>query len=485
MAAMGTSSKPTTLMSSGTDRPSVRSPAITPSAIWSLKAITAETPLAMTSGHDDRHGIEGGLAHGHFDHLDPTGGTRLPHRTPALPRGPRSGRPAQVGQVRVPEFRQVRECIGHGRRGPDEDRRVFGHRTVHEHGGDRPQGAKGAVEAPGRHHNEPVDLPGQGLRGPHLLVRVLTRVDQEDLQIALSGGTLNRAHQRGKVRIGDVRNDDGDVAGAPGDEAARGTVGDEAQVPDRRLDPEAGVRCNLVRDVDGARDGGRVHTGACRNVEDGRPLPALHVVRPYSAPSTGLRGIVTSQRRPRLRAHGHWRARHARLPDYERDGAPVIAHLGLGAFARAHLAVYADELLRRGPPALISGVSLRSRRVQDQLEPQDGLFTVAVREPGAAPVLQVVGSLASMESGPAAVVAALSAPSTTLVTLTITENGYGSADEEQAPGTLPSGAPALIAPGTGRAAARRTGGTGLCVARQPARQRDRPAGARPRRGREH
>jgi fructuronate reductase len=93
----------------------------------------------------------------------------------------------------------------------------------------------------------------------------------------------------------------------------------------------------------------------------------------------------------------------------------------------------------------MSGVSLRSRRVQDQLEPQDGLFTVAVREPGAAQVLQVVGSLVSMESGPAAAVAALSAPSITLVTLTITENGYGSADEDQAPLALPSGAPALIA----------------------------------------
>ena len=88
---------------------------------------------------------------------------------------------------------------------------------------------------------------------------------------------------------------------------------------------------------------------------------------------------------------------HGLAPDYDRSAAPVIAHLGFGAFARAHLAVYADELLRRGHPALIRGVSLRSRRAQDQLEPQDGLFTVAVREPGEDVPLQVVGALASVQ----------------------------------------------------------------------------------------
>jgi fructuronate reductase len=134
------------------------------------------------------------------------------------------------------------------------------------------------------------------------------------------------------------------------------------------------------------------------------------------------------------------------LPQYERGGEPVIAHLGFGAFARAHVAVYADELLRQGTPARIRGVALRTRRAQDQLEPQDGLFTVAVREPDRAPTLQVVGALASMRTGPAAALAALTAPTTKLVTLTITENGYSSTvDGVKAPGALPSSAPALIA----------------------------------------
>ena len=117
-------------------------------------------------------------------------------------------------------------------------------------------------------------------------------------------------------------------------------------------------------------------------------------------------------------------ARARALPDYDRAAPPAIAHLGFGAFARAHLAVYADELLRRGRPAMVRGVSIRSRRAQQQLAPQDGLFTVAVREPGMDQTLQVVGALASIETGPAAALAAMTAPTTQLVTLTITEKGY-------------------------------------------------------------
>jgi fructuronate reductase len=138
-------------------------------------------------------------------------------------------------------------------------------------------------------------------------------------------------------------------------------------------------------------------------------------------------------------------ARAEALPDYDRSAAPVITHLGFGAFARAHVAVYADDMLRRGTPALIRGVSLRSRQAQDQLGPQDGLFTVAVREPGAAVSLRVVGALASMETGPAAALQAMAAPTTSLVTLTITEKGYELDTEEAAPAEGSTSAPALIA----------------------------------------
>ena len=51
--------------------------------------------------------------------------------------------------------------------------------------------------------------------------------------------------------------------------------------------------------------------------------------------------------RPRLTASTLSRAHAIRLPGYDRSATPCITHLGFGAFARAHLAVYADELLRR------------------------------------------------------------------------------------------------------------------------------------------
>src|ERR1700722_14782355 len=154
---------------------------------------------------------------------------------------------------------------------------------------------------------------------------------------------------------------------------------------------------------------------------------------------------MTRSRRQRLRENTLACARADALPDYDRSATPVITHLGFGAFARAHVAVYADDMLRRGSPAFIRGISLRSRQAQDQLAPQDDLFTVAVREPGAAVSLQVVGALASMETGPAAALEAMAAPATSLVTLTITEKGYEVDTEEKAPSDGSTSAPTLIA----------------------------------------
>ena len=102
----------------------------------------------------------------------------------------------------------------------------------------------------------------------------------------------------------------------------------------------------------------------------------------------------------------------------------TMAHLGLGAFARAHLGVYADDLNRLGRPALIRGVSLMSDRAEQQMGPQDGLYTVAEREPDDDVTLRVVGSMTSVRTGTAAVFDAVSAPTTDLVTVTITESGY-------------------------------------------------------------
>ena len=81
-------------------------------------------------------------------------------------------------------------------------------------------------------------------------------------------------------------------------------------------------------------------------------------------------------------------------PRYDRAGvATGIVHLGVGAFQRAHQAMYTEAAIAAGDRRWgIVGASLRSPAVRDQLAPQDGLYTLAVR--GAdGERLQVIGAL--------------------------------------------------------------------------------------------
>lgn len=107
---------------------------------------------------------------------------------------------------------------------------------------------------------------------------------------------------------------------------------------------------------------------------------------------------------------------------------PGIVHLGLGAFARAHTAVLTEDAMLASEDFNwgITGVTQRSDTVARQLAPQDGLFTVTERGTGAAP-LRVVSSIAEAISGrdnPEAVTDRIATPSTSVVTLTVTEKGY-------------------------------------------------------------
>lgn len=119
---------------------------------------------------------------------------------------------------------------------------------------------------------------------------------------------------------------------------------------------------------------------------------------------------------------------HAALPAYNRRiVTPGIVHLGLGAFARAHLAVFVDDLLAAGRADLgIVGVSLRSSDVPDALRPQDGLYTVVTVD-GDQSTYRVIGSVLDVLHAPsqaAELRAALAAPATSIVTVTVTEKGY-------------------------------------------------------------
>lgn len=113
---------------------------------------------------------------------------------------------------------------------------------------------------------------------------------------------------------------------------------------------------------------------------------------------------------------------------YERQGqARGIVHLGIGAFHRAHQAVYTDDAMAAGDRDWgITAVSLRSAQVHDQLAPQDGLYTVATRDAEGERVrlIEAVREVLVAPRDPMAVAAALAAPATRIVTLTVTEKGY-------------------------------------------------------------
>ena len=114
-------------------------------------------------------------------------------------------------------------------------------------------------------------------------------------------------------------------------------------------------------------------------------------------------------------------------PGYDRAAVTVgIVHLGIGAFHRAHQAVFTDDVLSRDPSWGICGVSLRSAETRDALAPQDGLYTLKVQD-GGGEALRVIGSVVETlvaPENPQAVLARMADPATRIVSLTVTEKGY-------------------------------------------------------------
>jgi fructuronate reductase len=121
-------------------------------------------------------------------------------------------------------------------------------------------------------------------------------------------------------------------------------------------------------------------------------------------------------------------SRGLQVPGYPRSGAPGVVHLGLGAFHRAHQALVFDALLRRGDARWgVFGVAMRSTALADSLQAQDGLYALQLASAHGSQ-WQVSGAIwqtAVAAREPAAVIAAIAAPSTRWLTLTVTEKGYG------------------------------------------------------------
>lgn len=127
-------------------------------------------------------------------------------------------------------------------------------------------------------------------------------------------------------------------------------------------------------------------------------------------------------------------------PTYDRPAMTTgIVHFGVGGFHRAHQAAYLDRLMRerdtQGTPEGscldwgICGVGLLpgDARMRDALTGQDHLYTLVLKHPGGRYEPSIIGSIHDYlfaPDDPEAVLALMSAPSTRIISLTVTEGGY-------------------------------------------------------------
>ena len=104
-----------------------------------------------------------------------------------------------------------------------------------------------------------------------------------------------------------------------------------------------------------------------------------------------------------------------------------VVHLGLGSFHRAHQAVYTQRAnALTATDHRITAVSFRNRALVESLRAQGGRYTVLEVGPGAAAPLtvDVFDEVLLAADEPDRVVAAIADPTTSTVTLTVTEKGY-------------------------------------------------------------
>ncbi|SRX93832.1 putative mannitol dehydrogenase [Amycolicicoccus subflavus DQS3-9A1] [Mycobacterium shimoidei] len=123
-------------------------------------------------------------------------------------------------------------------------------------------------------------------------------------------------------------------------------------------------------------------------------------------------------------------------PNYDRGQVGVgIAHIGTGHFHRAHQAMYIDRLLQRGLANEwgICGVGVLPTDwpMRDVLRDQDGLYTLIAENPDGSRDPRVIGSIIDYRyapDDPEAALEVLAAPTTRIISMTITEGGYRDPD---------------------------------------------------------
>ena len=113
-------------------------------------------------------------------------------------------------------------------------------------------------------------------------------------------------------------------------------------------------------------------------------------------------------------------------PSVDRPKSGIV-HLGLGAFFRAHGAVYIAEAMQKsGGDWGIVGVSLVRPDQRDMLAPQGFAYTAVELGPDGqtARLISVINDVLVARENPKAVLDAMSDPAIRIVSLTVTEKGY-------------------------------------------------------------
>src|ERR1700749_2372016 len=128
-------------------------------------------------------------------------------------------------------------------------------------------------------------------------------------------------------------------------------------------------------------------------------------------------------------------------PKYDRGSVSVgSAHIGAGHFHRAHQAAYINLLLQQGLAKDwgICGVGGMPAdwTMRDVLNDQDGLYTLILENPNGSRDARVIGSIVDYRyapDDPESALEVLAAPSTRIISLTITEGGYRDPDGPAVP----------------------------------------------------
>lgn len=117
-----------------------------------------------------------------------------------------------------------------------------------------------------------------------------------------------------------------------------------------------------------------------------------------------------------------------RVPAYDRSKVTTgIVHIGPSHFARGHLLRYIDDVLEADPSWGVTSISLKSPTARDTLSEQDYLYSLTERGADGEST-RVIGSLQKVivaQESPKEALEALTDPKVKLVTLTVTQQGYG------------------------------------------------------------